>query len=142
MDCLNIIIYSINMTNNKRDYSERSAEVNKKYNEFLGSHNNCSFCIIGQSESINEILEENRYFWVIKNAFPYAVWDGRKVIEHLLIVPKQHIVSFSEMTNKQRKSMVKIINKYDQLEYSFMERCASNKEKSMPHQHTHLIKVI
>lgn len=124
------------------DYSARSKEVQAKYRKFQKENIGiCTFCGIGQPGSVNEIVEENKYFWIIKNAFPYSIWDGEEVAEHLLIVPKNHIINFSEMKNGQKKVFVKILDKYDKLNYSFLERCDDTKLKSMPHQHTHLIRL-
>lgn len=124
------------------DYLKRTKAVDEKYAKYRKEHGgSCDFCEIGTLNSINNIVKEHKHFWIIKNAFPYSVWDNEPVVDHLLIVPKKHVINVSDLTKNQRNSLMKIINKYDKLDYSFMERCANNKEKSMPHQHTHLIKV-
>lgn len=123
------------------DYSKRSQRIENRYAKYRQKHNDsCDFCNIGMPDSINTIIENHKHFWVIKNEFPYSTWDSEKVVDHLLVVPKKHVASIFKLSGSQRNSLMKIINKYDKLGYSFMERSADNKEKSMTHQHTHLIK--
>jgi len=124
-------------------YYGRTDDSNKEYELYLQKKSGCSFCTIGNSDHIeNEIIEQNDYFWVVKNAFPYAIFDGFEVIDHLLIVPKKHVEAIFELTIEERQNLIELISKYEIKGYSFFSRSPKNQAKSIWHQHTHLIKVI
>jgi len=98
----------------------------------------CDFCEFN-NHSI-EVVAEYDYFWIITNSFGYDIWDNMEVKEHLMIVPKYHTESISKLELNAITEYAKIIAKYDSDGYSFYARAAENESKSVPHQHTHLLK--
>lgn len=124
-------------------YYGRTDENNEKYESQKQKQVGCPFCMIKDPTYIeNEIIEETNYFWVITNAFPYEFFDSIKATDHLMIVPKKHTETISELTEQEHKSLIELINKYEPQGYTFMGRAPSNTAKTVAHQHTHLIKTI
>lgn len=114
----------------------------KKHKEFVkffraSKQRGCDFCNLPSPG--NEIVESTTHFWVIKNFFPYDVWDSSGVKDHLLVIPKRHIDSIGHFNPKEQAAYGKIIGKYDLQGYSAYARAAGNVIKSVPHQHTHLM---
>ena len=80
------------------------------------------------------------YFWVAQNNFPYSVWDGCDVADHVMIVPKRHIEGVHVFTAAERQEFIDIVATYEARGYSFYARPPKSTQKSVAHQHTHLIK--
>lgn len=99
----------------------------------------CEFCAF--SPDSPQVIEELSLFWVIKNTFAYDIWDGCGVEDHLMVVPKRHIDSIGHFTNKEAQQYVKVLQQYESKGYSIYSRAAENVTKSIPHQHTHFIKL-
>ena len=121
--------------------SRRSRKVQLQYDEFKATHKGkkCTFCTIGKT-ALNDIVAEYKHFYVIKNKFPYEIWENSPVIDHLMIIPKEHFYELADMTPSERKTLVEIIGVYESLGYSFYGRSPENTSRSMIHQHTHLIR--
>ena len=120
--------------------ARRARKIDAEYQLFKRKHRKCTFCQIGTT-NFNNILKETKYFFIIKNRFPYEVLDGKTVLDHLLVVPKDHFLELSDMTPSERKALVEILARYEKKGYSFFGRSQSDTGRSMAHQHTHLIKV-
>ena len=78
---------------------------------------------------------------IIKNIFPYDIWDDQGVLDHLMVIPKRHIESIGDFNEKELMEYSKIAGQYDKSGYSIYARSFSNSIKSIPHQHTHFIKL-
>ena len=78
---------------------------------------------------------------VIRNRFPYTLWDGSPVVDHLMIVPKRHIEAAGNFTYEEQQEWSSYALQYEADNYSVYARSAGNGAKSIVHQHTHLIKV-
>ena len=99
----------------------------------------CPFC--QPSLKDRHIVEEAKYCFVTKNDFPYDVWEMQKVSEHLMIVPKKHVGSLSQLSSAERLEIIDTIAKYEALDYNIYSRSVNNNVRTVPlHQHTHLIK--
>jgi len=99
----------------------------------------CEFCNF-TSKSPQFIKDEGK-FRLIKNIFQYDIWDGCRVQEHLMLVPKRHIQSLSELTTQESAQYGKLVGRYESQGYSLYSRAPDNITKSILHQHTHLIKL-
>lgn len=99
----------------------------------------CQFCEF--STALDYVLAEYPLFWVVRNIFPYHIWDGSRTGEHLLIVPKRHIDSIGHFTRAEKTAYIDLIAEYEAKGYSIYSRAAQNGRKSVVHQHTHLIEV-
>lgn len=119
----------------------RSRKEEKTYKTYLKGidHTGCVFCQI-QAGS-DQLVEETKYFKIIKNLFAYSIWDGQQVVDHLMIVPKTHTDTLANMTDSQKIEYVNLIEKYEKLHYNTYTRVPSSTVKSISHQHTHLIKL-
>lgn len=72
-----------------------------EYNKYLASildNTYCPFC----SLSKNDIVEERKYFYVILARAPYCE-------DHLLIIPKRHIILLKEMRWREKREVQKIL---------------------------------
>lgn len=119
----------------------RSRKKEKQYILYKKSRTNdtCIFC--NMKTEANKVVEEYPYFWVIENRFGYEMWDGCGVDEHLMIVPKRHIDSLSEMNDSEKLQYIEVVSQYEGNGYSIYSRANQNNTKSVPHQHTHFIRV-
>lgn len=98
----------------------------------------CPFC--GAHIDEQHIIQTTKHFYVMKNLFPYAVWDRRKVEAHLMIVPKRHIPSLRDFSAAEWKEYDEITAQYEVSGYNLYTRSMSATARSVWHQHTHLIK--
>lgn len=99
----------------------------------------CVFCAI-TPKSV-QFVSETKSFVVIKNIYPYSHWDGQGVLDHLLLVPKEHTDTLSVLTAPQAVEYVDIVSSYESNGYDVHARGPSSNQKSIFHQHTHLIKL-
>jgi len=97
----------------------------------------CEFCNFSVEQ--DQVLETSKNFWVVKNIFPYDIWDTAGVKNHLMIVPKRHVDSIAHFTPAERQDYMSNLAKYESKGFSIYARAATNKIKSVAHQHTHLI---
>lgn len=124
------------MYNDRQMYHYR--KTRKKYDNFPRPKA-CAFC---DYESIKEtIVEEFDHCYVIPNRTFYDVWEMRNVTDHLLIIPKSHTESIGSLREAERHEVIEVIAKYESSGYNFYGRGPGNSQKSVPHQHTHLLKV-
>lgn len=100
---------------------------------------NCDFCDF--TPVSKQVRREFAHFWLVDNIFPYALWDGCRVLEHLLLVPKRHVISLSELTAIESAEYVQIISNLEDSGYAVYARPAVSSAKSVPHQHTHFIHI-
>ena len=98
----------------------------------------CQFCAL--NESSNQVVAMHTHFKVIKNIFPYDNWDARSVEDHLMITPIVHTETLSSLGNQAAVEFVKILSSYEAKGYDVYARSPFSTIKSVPHQHTHLIK--
>jgi diadenosine tetraphosphate (Ap4A) HIT family hydrolase len=110
----------------------------KKHTKKAQATGVCSFCAL--TDDSKEILEVFEHFRLIGNIFPYNKWDGRAVSHHVMLVPKQHTETLAALGDDASIEFVKLISQYENMGYSIYARSPASSMKSVPHQHTHLIK--
>ena len=98
----------------------------------------CPFC--DHIEMKPRILYETEHCFVIPNRVSYDIWELRDVLEHLLLIPKQHCKNFGELSADARHEIMDAIASYETNSYNIYARTETNTNRSIPHQHTHLIK--
>lgn len=98
----------------------------------------CEFCLIDAGYS--QFIAETKSFKIITNIFPYSHWDLQKVSEHLLIVPKKHTDTLSDLTAPEAIEYVDLLGSYERRGYNVYSRAPQSGIKTVIHQHTHLIK--
>lgn len=99
----------------------------------------CPFCDVQPNE--DRYVEESSTLTVIRNRFPYSIWDGQGVIDHLMITPKIHTNSLNDLSDEGAREFIRLVNKYEADGYNVYARAPASTAKSIYHQHTHLIKV-
>ena len=108
----------------------------RKYRAELGEV--CQFCEV----DLTNVRVEYPRFLVINNIFPYETWDGERVLEHLLLVPRKHSESLS-VADDGAEALVEwaqIVHEYENAGFNIYARSANSSLKTVAHQHTHLIK--
>jgi diadenosine tetraphosphate (Ap4A) HIT family hydrolase len=116
-------------------YRERKLAL-KYHNE--PKRSDCPFC---HEVAEQHILVEGKSWVVIANKYPYSYWEGRRVLSHLLLVPKKHARSLADLEEGDRQEIVEQMAKYESDNYGIYARSVHSGQKSVPmHQHTHLIK--
>ena len=118
--------------------ARKEFKVYKKHTQKTREAGICEFCRI--TAGSDQFIEETASFKVITNIFPYSLWDYRKVVEHLMVVPKVHTETLDDITEQQAAEYLKLISGYESRGYDVFARAPVSTQKSVPHQHTHLIK--
>jgi diadenosine tetraphosphate (Ap4A) HIT family hydrolase len=98
----------------------------------------CTFC--NELSKGDKILEEGKTMFVLPNRVSYDVFEGRKVTDHLMIIPKRHIDTFDDFTDEEALEFVRMTGKYETRGFNVYARGRGNISRSVMHQHTHLIK--
>ena len=98
----------------------------------------CVFC--GITKDSSELIEQTKNFQVIKNDFPYSLWDAQTVIDHLMIIPMKHTDNLGTLTKDEKVEFVDLLSNYENKGYNVYARATSSAVKTVVHQHTHLIK--
>ena len=98
----------------------------------------CTFC--NELKVEKNILREGKTMFIIPNRVSYDVFEGRRVIDHLMIIPKRHATSFDDFTNEEVLEMMRTTAEYEKNGYNVYARGWGNISRSVAHQHTHLIK--
>ena len=97
----------------------------------------CPFCSIDPELKV----QTHGTVKVMKNKFGYDVWEGRTVIDHLLVFPARHVRSLEELTKQERADMMDVMATYEAKDYNVYARSVDSVQRSVPaHQHTHLVK--
>lgn len=118
----------------------RSRKQSKAYIKHMKTTDSslCAFCPI--DETSDQFVEGTPYFKVLKNIFPYSLWDGQDVIDHLMVVPLSHTDTISSFSDAEKIDYVNILQKYEMQGYNVYARAPVSAIKTIVHQHTHLIK--
>ena len=115
----------------------RHQKVYAKHTKAAKKADACQFCEIDQSYP--QFVNKGQHFKIIQNIFPYDVWDGMRVSEHLLLIPTTHTENLGTLEPAAKLEFVELISKYEVQGYDVYARSLSV-VRSVPHQHTHLIK--
>lgn len=119
--------------------SRKNELAYKKLRKSRASGNQCPFCALKDGDG--QVIHEYPLFFTAKNNFPYDLWEGLSVSEHIMVIPKRHIHSLHQLTPEERKAYMDIVADYDKKGYSVYTRTDSNASKSVAHLHTHLLKL-
>lgn len=118
----------------------RKHEVNyRRHRRSLDPKAGCEFCEINDQHE--QFVGETAHFKIIKNIFPYSVWDEQDVVDHLMLVPKLHTDSFTIFSPEISVEYVELLSGFEDKGYSFYTRAANSTAKTVVHLHTHLIKL-
>jgi diadenosine tetraphosphate (Ap4A) HIT family hydrolase len=98
----------------------------------------CTFC---DEKNLEKAIRQTDTVYVIPNRVKYDMFEGRRVLDHLLVVPKKHRESVSSFTAQEQQDIMGIIGDYEAQGYHFFGRGKQTITRSVTHQHTHLVKV-
>lgn len=115
----------------------RARPIWDAYVQFMqSSDNSCPFC----RTDTQTLVEATHSMQIIRNLFPYAVWDSRHVEDHLMVIPTRHVLSLDEYTDREAVEFFALVRRYEASGYSLYSRAPTNTSRSVGHAHTHLIK--
>lgn len=100
----------------------------------------CSFPFCNK-DNIQEILYQNTSMYVIANRIPYDVFEGCRVVDHLMIIPKRHVETLADFTEQEQTDQMTIAGEYEKRGYGVYARGVKSITRSVDHQHTHLIRL-
>ena len=112
-------------------------KTHKRYKSY-GPSQGCDFC--DAEHTAPRIVQELEHAYVIPNRTFYDVWEMRRVTDHLLIIPKRHVLHLSQLSKAERADIINAMAQYEAEGYQIYARSPDSGARSVPHQHTHLIK--
>lgn len=98
----------------------------------------CAFCTTAQQENV---LAENETMYVIKNRVAYDLFEGYRVSEHVMVIPRQHRLSMREFNEQEKIDFFNLAAVYETEGFCVFARGLNSPSRSVDHQHTHLIKI-
>lgn len=120
----------------------------RKTRKAYAKHNNndkvakrCPFPSCNPSDTQQKTVFENDTMYIIPNRVSYDVFEGRKVSDHLMVIPKRHVENLKDFTNQEKIDTMNIVGEYEANGYNVYARGVGSKTRSVKHQHTHLIKL-
>lgn len=117
---------------------ERPEEEAVKYQEYLATiGEECPFCDLVVTPT-SQVIESYQTTMLVDARFPYSGWDNYAVIDHLMIIPKQHRLNLKEMSESEWQECVAVFKKYESKGYSVYARSSANRTRTIPHVHIHL----
>lgn len=111
----------------------------KHYEQAKKTTKGCPFC--DHAEIGYRIEQETKHTYVIRNKTAYDVWEHHRVLEHLLVIPKRHVEAFADLQDAELLEMARLFAAYEQRGFSIYARAGQNRNRSVTHQHTHLIRI-
>lgn len=97
----------------------------------------CPFC---SANTLASAVYKDESIYIVPNLTKYDLWELHDVVDHLLIIPKRHVETLGELTNKEQLAIMDCVADYEAKGYSIYARGVGFVKRSVKHQHTHLIK--
>lgn len=98
-------------------------------------------CTLCDEDNKPRIVRENETMILLPNRVSYDIFEGMRVIEHLMIVPKRHVEGLDEFTDQEKLDFMAFAGEFEAKGYNVYARGAKSATRSVAHQHTHLIKL-
>jgi len=99
----------------------------------------CSFCLDKTIPA--RTVKETKTMTLVVIRTKYDVFEGRRVLDHLMVIPKRHSETLSDFTNAEKLELMTIIGEYEAKGYDVYARSITSVDRSVAHQHTHLIRL-
>ena len=100
-------------------------------------------CTLCNAVNAERSIAENEAAVVVRNRVAYDVFEGyRTTGEHYMVLPKKHRESFNECTDEEKLGMMNLIAQFENVGFNIYARGKGNPNRSQPHQHTHLIRLV
>ena len=105
---------------------------------------NCPFCNLDKTNICNTIIDETDEFFITPT-------KGSIVDGYILIIPKSHILSMSQLTSTQKDNLTQIKNKYREIfkkvygrypicfEHGSYSEDTKSSSSSIKHAHLHIV---
>ena len=119
----------------------RSTKEEKQYRTYRKNEGDaeCPFCSIQKGHP--QFVRQTAHLKIIRNRTPYSLWDGQAVTDHLMIVPKEHVNSLANLDDTAAIEFTRLLGEYEPHGYNIYARSVDSKNRSVVHQHTHLLKL-
>lgn len=78
---------------------------------------------------------------MLANRVTYDYFEGVPVREHLMVIPKRHIITISDMSDAEKIEYVTLLGEYEKQDYAVYSRAVVSGIRSVEHVHTHLLKI-
>lgn len=111
---------------------------NRSKHRALSKIEGCAFC--DEEKLARPKIKQAKYYYITPNAVFYDLWELRDVGDHLLVIPNRHVKSLNELTKAEKAEIIDIVSQYESEGYNIYARAVNSKQRSVAHQHTHLIK--
>lgn len=98
----------------------------------------CQFCL---DEVPQSIVDEAEHFYVTNNRVPYDYFEGIPVLDHLMVIPRRHIITIADMSDAEKIEYVTLLGKYESKDYAVFSRAVDSATRSVEHVHTHLLEI-
>jgi diadenosine tetraphosphate (Ap4A) HIT family hydrolase len=99
----------------------------------------CSFCT---DDSLSgRVIRSTETMQLLPNRTYYDMFEGLHVLDHLMIIPKRHVETIDDFSREEKLEMMDLIGEYEKQGYSVYARGVGSVNRSVKHQHTHLIKL-
>ncbi|HSW92064.1 MAG TPA: HIT domain-containing protein [Candidatus Saccharimonadales bacterium] len=99
----------------------------------------CTFC---KEVGGKRITYENETMYLMANRVSYDMFEGRRVLDHLMVIPKRHVETLADFTDQEKIDQMTIAGEYESKGYNVYARGAGSISRTVKHQHTHLIKLL
>jgi len=114
----------------------------KQYSAFNAKDATIAACGLCREGSGERIIRQNDTMFVIPNRVSYDMFEGRRVKDHLMVIPKRHVETLADFTDQEKIDQMTIASAYEAQGYNVYARGVGSISRSVKHQHTHLIKLV
>jgi len=63
-----------------------------------------------QVKKTHSVLKQGDFWLVIENKYPYLEYEGLKVIDHFLIIPKRNIINWAKVKKQELEELYTLSN--------------------------------
>lgn len=116
----------------------KTRQTYRKLNASDLMYDECHFCA---EQLQSEAISQNNTMYIVPNRVKYDMFEGMKVIDHLMVIPKTHHETMLTFSDAEKIDAMNIISEYEARGYNVYARAVGSVSRSKKHQHTHLIKL-
>jgi ATP adenylyltransferase len=121
---------------------EHYRKTRKAYTTFNAGDKAAQGCTLCKEIDSLKIVQQNETMFVIPNRVAYDMFEGRRVTDHLMVIPRRHTESIGDFTDDEKLDQMNIIADYEARGYNVYARAIDSSSRSVKHQHTHFIKLV
>jgi diadenosine tetraphosphate (Ap4A) HIT family hydrolase len=117
-------------------------KTSKKYSKLNKNDKSLSGCTFCKEIGGPRIVKENNTMFVIANRVSYDMFEGRRVTDHYMVIPKRHVESLKDFTEQEKLDHMTLLGEYEDKGYNVYARALTSISRTAKHQHTHMIKLL